>query len=92
MVEEAYAKEYKIKEILEDTTKCIAIIEIKEVPNEQSPAEYMAKLYQKLIDDKIKADTFVIQRKELEEKRKAEDEVIKTAVKEQIGETNVIIE
>ena len=67
------------------------IIEKEETPNPVSPAQYMADKYQATIDEAINKDTLSINRIELEKTRKVEDEAIKKATKEQVGDTETIV-
>jgi hypothetical protein len=52
------------------------IIETEEVPNPETPATFIAKKYQEMIDSDIKNIFVSIQKKALEEIRAEEDKVM----------------
>lgn len=88
-VESANEQGLHIKEVLEDTTKCIAVTETKEEPNPEIAVEYLSKLYQSMIDNDIKAVFLEEAKKELREKQLAEEKALEEAVSADIWETKI---
>lgn len=91
-VEEANEKGLSIKTVLEDTTRCIAIVSIEEVANEKEPKTFVAEYYQAMIDNDIKTRVTEAQKQALAAKRSEEDKQLEEAVKAQVWESIIITE
>lgn len=92
LVSEANEQGLSIKTVLEDTTKCIAIVSIDTVVNEKEPKAFVAEHYQAMIDNDIKTKVLEAKKQELAEKRAEEDKVIEEWVKAQVWESKIITE
>ncbi len=84
-VEEANKQVLEIKEVLEDTTKCIAIISTEEIPNTVFPKEYVENyFYKKNVAEWIQA-VKTLKLKELQEKRALEDKAIEEGIEAKLN-------
>lgn len=92
-VKTARAENFRIEEVLEDETMCLAITGQTEVANTQSAAEFVWEFYQKMIDNDMANEYKRINKRELEETRRLEDEAIDKAVEEAVEwGTKIIVE
>lgn len=84
LVSEANERGLSIKTVLEDTTKCIAIVSVENLPNAKEAKTYVAEHYQAMIDNDIKTKVTESQKQALAEKRAEEDRQLEEAVKAQV--------
>lgn len=84
LVSEANEQWLTIKEVLEDNTKCMAIISNEMIPNSETSKEFVEKYFA----TKNKAEwvnaVLSLRKKELEEKRALEDKAIQDEINSKI--------
>ena len=78
-VVEATEKGYKMT-ILEDTTMCIAVIKTEMLVNSQAPKDFIEEFYTNMTKDHWKNAVLELLKKELLEKRAAEDKAMEEMV------------